>query len=1156
MTQMSTLILAADTSRLKPAVTDLGAVKRAGADTEAGIKRSMKAVEQAVGAVPAAVKMSARSFDELRASIDPAFASSQAYSQVQKELAALVQSGGATQRQANMALEQAASRYMGVSTASERAAASQRAAENAVQEATQSYNALRMSVDSIYASSKRYEAAQEQVNAAVRAGVITQAEANRTLALAETSYIGVGKAATASNTAVKAASGGMNSFAFQSRMAAMQLSQVAQQTMAGGGFIRALAIQLPDLALGFGAVGIAAGVAAGVLLPMAANFLTGADNAEAMEEALDSVTAAYQDFSSATDMAKKTVRELSLEFGSFALEMQRNYDILQGVALERALSSLHATIGALDVSRLEDLVGIFQQGQGEIEAFNDNYNRSLAEIKESFGLTGAQAETFLTQLNELKSADGPDQITRSADKLNKFLLEAYGSTRKMPPEIINMVQSLLEAQAVAARVAGNVDGSADSANRAATAAANLSGQLSVAAQYAGQLAANLAMAPAGIQGFQDKAAQLTAQISALDAGYSQITAGAAGYRKELEQKYGLADAANEAESNYISGLINRQVKEYTNVQELNKAYTDKVTALNKVASAGGAAGSATAKGLKAAAKEASALADEIERLEFDADPVKKYTAEMAKLDKLLANGLSDDAYSKAVERLGLELASTQPIVGDLADAFGDFIAGGLRDIGDLGQAFVDTLKRMIATAVSNPIRLAFAGNMGGVGSAASAATGAPGGGGILGGLLGGGGGAGGILGGIGGTLGAIGTNFGAGFMTSVYGGLGGLTGAVSGGLSVGGIAGISTAIGAIAAPLLAVAAVFSFFKTKTKQLDAGLRITTTGMDSLIQSFSTVEKKKFWGLSKKVRTSFSDLDAATAAPLESIIRNMQMGVMGAAEMLGIGADTFDKFTASIMVSTKGLSEADAQKAVEEALQGFGDDFAGMVPGLEALQQQGEGAYDALSRLATSLTTVNPAMRALGLSMYDMTLAGGDLASTFAGLFGGLEQFNASTSAYYNEFYTAQERTKHATTLLIEQLTDLGINALPASRAAFRALVDEANMLGDSDLVASLIQLAPAFAEITAASDALRQSITGLVDEDRYATGVDYMRGNARAQQGISYTPERSDAELRAEMRTLNRNVERLISATEITAANTGRGADAAVDQLDVSLGALS
>lgn len=52
------------------------------------------------------------------------------------------------------------------------------------------------------------------------------------------------------------------------RMMAMQLSQVAQQTQATGNFMQALAIQLPDMALGFGTVGIAIGILAGIMLPL------------------------------------------------------------------------------------------------------------------------------------------------------------------------------------------------------------------------------------------------------------------------------------------------------------------------------------------------------------------------------------------------------------------------------------------------------------------------------------------------------------------------------------------------------------------------------------------------------------------------------------------------------------------------------------------------------------------------------------------------------------------------------------------------------------------------------------------------------------------------------------------------------------------------
>ena len=1080
---------------------------------------------------------------------------------------------------------------------------------NATAAATRGFTDLRTSLDPLYAASKQYEAAQGQVAAAVRAGAASQAEANSVLALAEKRYLGVSTAAKTTNSALKAASTGMNSFAFQSRMAAMQLSQVAQQTMAGGGFIRALSIQLPDLALGFGAVGIAAGVAAGVLLPMAANFITGADNADELEDALDSLAQTSREYIEINKMTKQSVSELALEFGGFSAEIQRTYEILQGVAFERTLDSLGVAIAALDVSRLEFLVGVFQQGQGEIEAFNQNYNDALAEIKESFGLTGSQAEEFLGQLNALKTADGPDEIVRAADRLNAFLIESYGSARKIPPELRDMVQRLGEAQTVAARVAANVDGSADSANAAATAAANLSGQLSVAAQYAGQLAANLAMAPAGIQGFQDKAAQLTAQISALDAGYSQITASAAGYRKELEQKYGLADAANAAEEAYISGVINRQVKEYTNVQELNKAYTDKVTALNKVGTAGAAAGASTAKGLKAAAKEAASLANEIERLEFDADPLKKYNAELADLDTLVANGLSDGAYRKAVDDLNEGLAAGIPMVDDLANAFGDFIGSGLSDFKGFAKSilnsFTSMISQMVATAARNRILIGLGFSGGGVASQAAAGLtgGAAPGGGIFGSL----GSGGGLLGSIGGTVGALTSGIGAGFNMALggltSGGLSGLGSVLSTqlGAATASVGAFGAALGAIALPLAGVAAVFSFFKKSVKELDAGLRITVDGMDALVESFRKTETKRFWGLSKKVRTSYTELEEEAAAPIISTIEGLANSVIEMGDVFGFAASNIDRASVSLKISTKGLSDAEIEEAITEEMNRLADVFADSMVGsfsgmvttfeeyqspimkllniparikestgyvdqvneeFEALKKAGEGSYETLERLVSRLTGVNASFYMLGFSLHDLSLAGAGAASSFVDLFGTLDDFNSITGSYYENFYSDAERIAKATQLVTDSLLDLGIDGLPATRRAFRELVEETEALGDDELLASLLKLSPAFAEITAATDALAASANALITEDAFATGFDYARSLAQAQNNIAYQPPavsnafgsvpRAQQDMTAELRGIRADLTMLQSTMQITAANTGRAADAADDTLAVTL----
>ncbi|RLL60564.1 hypothetical protein DYS74_18380, partial [Sinirhodobacter hankyongi] len=125
-------------------------------------------VNTAMAGISRSVAGSGTAFDRLRASLDPAFAASQRYRQIQQDLAAMVERGDATQRAANIALEQAASRYMGVATAAERAEQVQREQAAAVALSTGQYEALRASLDPVYASSKRYEAAQQSMAAAVK----------------------------------------------------------------------------------------------------------------------------------------------------------------------------------------------------------------------------------------------------------------------------------------------------------------------------------------------------------------------------------------------------------------------------------------------------------------------------------------------------------------------------------------------------------------------------------------------------------------------------------------------------------------------------------------------------------------------------------------------------------------------------------------------------------------------------------------------------------------------------------------------------------------------------------------------------------------------------------------------------------------------------
>jgi hypothetical protein len=254
----------------------------------------------------------------------------------------------------------------------------------------------------------------------------------------------------------------------------------------------------------------------------------------------------------------------------------------------------------------------------------------------------------------------------------------------------------------------------------------------------------------------------------------------------------------------------------------------------------------------------------------------------------------------------------------------DYVLGGMKNGMDgLLDIFKRTLLDMIKYAIMNPINLQGGMSIAGMGSAA---------------LSGGGG----MLGGLGAGLGTIGAGLTSGASVAINGimaggGLGPTLGAVTGGIGAGGLSGFATAIGAAAVPLLAVAAVFSFFKSKTKLIDSGIQATIGMEEAMFESFREIEKSRFFGLSKKRSTSTSALSAEEAGPLNEAVFLVRESVIGAAESLGVSSDIFDGFTHKFTLSLKGLDEAAQAAAITEEFARMGDSLAGLVPHIETMNQ---------------------------------------------------------------------------------------------------------------------------------------------------------------------------------------------------------------------------
>jgi len=507
-------------------------------------------------------------------------------------------------------------------------------------------------------------------------------------------------------------------------------------------------------------------------------------------------------------------------------------------------------------------------------------------------------------------------------------------------------------------------------------------------------------------------------------------------------------------------------------------------------------GSSEGGGTSKAAKELEELVQAAERWRQrvnEARPAtERFNQALAELDKLLKDGhLKAHEYQGAVAVLIEEFGRAHPAINSIADAIGQFVASGMRDFRSLLDAFKNMLREMIATAIANPIRIALTTMMMGGGGMAQAAGGMMGGGGglmggggLLSGLLGSFGGAGSILGmgGLGGGVGLLG-----GLGNAISGGLGGLFSIGTNALAAGGglMATVGAAIPVVGLFALAITALIG----KTKLLDSGIQITVDGMEVLASTFRTTQKSYLFGLIKSSpKTSTEAMADKDAAPLIKAVRDLQTGIIDAASLLGFGADVFEDFAHTLRISTKDMSEDQAMRAVQQAIEELGDEFAGMVPGLEAFVREGEGAMAALTRMATSLTAVKQMADTLGHSFDLVGLIGGDVASSLVDAFGSLEAMTEATQTYWRAFYTDQERLETVTRQATAALAELGV-VMPQSREEYRRLVESLDLTDESthELYAALLAMSGIMDQILPNVSALTRELAEL--QGRVSTGLD-------------------------------------------------------------------
>lgn len=249
--------------------------------------------------------------------------------------------------------------------------------------------------------------------------------------------------------------------------------------------------------------------------------------------------------------------------------------------------------------------------------------------------------------------------------------------------------------------------------------------------------------------------------------------------------------------------------------------------------------------------------------------------------------------------------------------------------------------------------------------------------------------------------------------------------------------------------------------------------STSGAD--VRSFQTWFAKGGWFRSNKSGTNYSAVSSEVDQTLDQALVGVSNATRTYAQYLGLSTSAIEGYSKRINISLRGLDAAGQEKAVGDAIASFGNDLAErllgtivktttFVPG--PFVRQGETASQALQRLGDSLANVNLVLSTLNTTLLSTSLYGADAASSLLDVFGGLEKFQASTSAYYEAFYSEVERNTKTMQAVSTSIRAMGF-AVPTTIKGFRDLVNAQNLTTESGRAtyAALLQLAPAFAEVT-------------------------------------------------------------------------------------------
>lgn len=304
-------------------------------------------------------------------------------------------------------------------------------------------------------------------------------------------------------------------------------------------------------------------------------------------------------------------------------------------------------------------------------------------------------------------------------------------------------------------------------------------------------------------------------------------------------------------------------------------------------------------------------------------------------------------------------------------------------------------------------------------------------------------------------------------------------------------------------------------------IDSGIQFTGQTLAEVLAqgavdalSYATVQtKEKFLGITTKNNASVQtgELDSDLTRQLGLVFGSASDALEQAA--LSFGLD-FNDYMGRLVIdpmklSLKDLSGDELTAEIDaffsstldvwaKEIVTTGDAVNASVSILDKFQKVGEGAFETVTRLSSQLNTFNSYVDALSLNFNATGFSAVAASQAVADYAGGFDRLGASLSGYYENFFSESERSTQQMQLLTTELNKIGVDAVPATREAFRELISGLDLTVESEQkqFAALINLQGVFSELVPLTEAMAGASKSLseIASERYSLETQLLQLN--------------------------------------------------------------